>query len=56
MDNGTVIFAVHAVLGVALLLFGAYRLTIWNDFGGVVNFGMGIGVFGLGFFMARRHG
>lgn len=56
MKSSTLIFAAHAVFGTALLLFGAYRIAVWNDFGGVVNFAMGIGLFGLGLFMARRRG
>lgn len=54
VDNATIVFAIHAVLGVGLFLFGAYRIAIWDDLGGLVNFAMGVGVFGLGLFMARN--
>ncbi len=54
MDDTTLIFAVHAALGTGLFLFGAFRIAVWNDFGGIVNFLMGAGVFGLGLVMARR--
>jgi amino acid transporter len=54
MESGTLIFAVHAVFGTGLLLFGAYRIAVLNDLGGIVSFILGIGLFGLGLFMARR--